>query len=231
VKEKFIDNPYVKRYDGLISAIEIVLVVAIALLCATLFQRDVSSLRGIQGPSMQPLFNGYEDYTSAQWRETRDSVYITRLSPIRRGDIVVFTEKSADGKYMKDEDGNYLSIIKRVIGLGGDTVMFSRDGDGHIRVKVNGEFINEDYLGTVDGRDYRRDGMKEGSVTLDEEYSVPDKTYYLLGDNRGNSKDSRALGAIAATDIEGKAYMKIVPGENFWDGLWKLVFYGDNGMA
>ena len=88
------------------------------------------------------------------------------FSSPQRGDIVIF-------KYPDDESKKF---IKRVIGLPGDTVSFT-DGD----VYVNGEKLDEPYL-------------KEQHITFspnETSYTVPNGCYFMLGDNRGNSKDSR----------------------------------------
>lgn len=88
------------------------------------------------------------------------------FSSPKRGDVVIF-------KYPDDESKKF---VKRVIGLPGDTVSFT-DGD----VYVNGEKLDEPYL-------------KEQHVTYSPNstsYTVPEDCYFMLGDNRENSKDSR----------------------------------------
>ena len=88
------------------------------------------------------------------------------FSSPKRGDVVIF-------KYPDDESKKF---VKRVIGLPGETVSFT-DGD----VYVNGEKIDEPYL-------------KEQHVTVSPNatsYTVPEDCYFMLGDNRENSKDSR----------------------------------------
>ncbi len=82
-----------------------------------------------------------------------------------RGDIVIF-------KYPDDESQNF---VKRIIGVPGDVIQIS---DGH--VYVNGEQLEEDYL---------REPMNSDGGELT--YVVPADCYFMLGDNRNNSKDSR----------------------------------------
>lgn len=82
-----------------------------------------------------------------------------------RGDIVIF-------KYPDDESQNF---VKRIIGVPGDVIQIS---DGH--VYVNGEQLEEDYL---------REPMNSDGEELT--YVVPADCYFMLGDNRNNSKDSR----------------------------------------
>lgn len=82
-----------------------------------------------------------------------------------RGDIVIF-------KYPDDESQNF---VKRVIGIPGDVIQIS---NGH--VYVNGEQLEENYL---------REPMNNDGEELT--YVVPADSYFMLGDNRNNSKDSR----------------------------------------
>lgn len=84
----------------------------------------------------------------------------------QRGDIVIF-------KYPDDESTKY---VKRVIGLPGETVSF-KSGD----VYINGELLDEPYL---------REPHSTNAVKQSE-YVVPENSYFMLGDNRNNSKDAR----------------------------------------
>ena len=83
----------------------------------------------------------------------------------KRGDIVIF-------KYPDDESQNF---VKRVIGVPGDVINIR---NGH--VYVNGEMLEENYI---------RDPMNSDGEDLT--YVVPSSSYFMLGDNRNNSKDSR----------------------------------------
>jgi signal peptidase I len=105
--------------------------------------------------------------------------FVYRLEPIERGDIVVF-------HYPRDPSK---SFIKRVIGVAGDRV---RIDDGE--VYVNGKRIEEDYLSP----DY-------ADVRSFAEIVVPAHSYFVLGDHRSMSNDSRDFGAVDASDIYGKA--------------------------
>ena len=105
--------------------------------------------------------------------------FVYRMEPIQRGDIVVF-------HYPRDPSK---SFIKRVIGLAGD----------HIRIDTGQVFVNdvsleEDYVPSdyADQRSY-------------PEIVVPANAYFLLGDHRTMSNDSRDFGAVQQTFIYGKA--------------------------
>lgn len=105
--------------------------------------------------------------------------FVYRLEPIERGDIVVF-------RYPRDPSK---SFIKRVIGMAGDRIRI--DG-GH--VYVNSEELEEDYVppAFTDARSY-------------PELTVPPHSYFVLGDHRSMSNDSRDFGPVNQTYIFGKA--------------------------
>jgi signal peptidase I len=107
------------------------------------------------------------------------------LGTIKRGDTVVFL-------YPDDPTKSY---IKRVIGLPGDTVAVD---DGY--VIVNGKKLVENYVPP----DYRDD--RSYSPTL-----VPPDDYFVLGDHRSSSNDSRAWGFVPRTYIYGKAVFVFWP--------------------
>ena len=105
--------------------------------------------------------------------------FVYRIEPIQRGDIVVF-------RYPRDPAK---SFIKRVIGVAGDRV---RIVDG--RVFLDGKMLVEDYVPGAyeDGRSY-------------PEIVVPPDSYFVLGDHRSLSNDSRDFGPVDASYIYGKA--------------------------
>lgn len=105
--------------------------------------------------------------------------FVYRLEPIERGDIVVF-------KYPRDPS---LSFIKRVIGTAGDRIRI--DGG---QVYVNDQALDEDYVppAYTDAQSY-------------PEIVVPQHSYFVLGDHRSMSKDSRDFGSVNQSFIYGKA--------------------------
>jgi signal peptidase I len=98
------------------------------------------------------------------------------LHPPERGDIIVFTPPNNDRDY-----------IKRVIGLPGDTVEV-RGG----QVYVNGVPLDEPYLAQATNQSM-------------DPLEVPPDRYFVMGDNRNNSSDSRSFGPITAQVIVGRA--------------------------
>jgi signal peptidase I len=105
--------------------------------------------------------------------------FVYRLEPIERGDIVVF-------RYPRDPSKSY---IKRVIGMAGDRIRI--DGG---QVYVNGQALDESYVPPeyTDSRSY-------------PESVVPAQSYFVLGDHRSMSNDSRDFGSVNQSFIYGKA--------------------------
>jgi signal peptidase I len=111
------------------------------------------------------------------------------LHPPQRGDIVVFNPPVG---------GNTKPYIKRVIGLPGETISI-RDGG----VYVDGERIDEPYLGGVSTSWPNGDPSRQ--------LVVPDGHFFVLGDNRNNSTDSRSFGPISIDSLIGKAWISYWP--------------------
>ena len=107
--------------------------------------------------------------------------FIYRFHEPKQGDIVVF--KSVEGD---DED-----LIKRVMGVGGDEIELRNGG-----LYVNSQLLEEPYL-----NEKYPDYSSFGPVT------VPEGTVFVMGDNRGDSEDSRYFGPLPLKNIEGKAFV------------------------
>ena len=105
--------------------------------------------------------------------------FVYRLEAIERGDIVVF-------RYPYDPSKSY---IKRVIGMAGDRIRIDAG-----QVYVNGEALDEGYVPSeyIDSRTF-------------PEVVVPANSYYVLGDHRSMSDDSRNFGPVNQSFIYGKA--------------------------
>lgn len=119
----------------------------------------------------------------------------------RRGDVIVF----------KFPDDTSRDFVKRVIGVPGDTVVTYQDGtvivDG---VKLNEPYINDHYNGVA------------------RTWSLDTGQYFVMGDNRGDSFDSRDWGPVPQADILGKAEFVYWPlgsahGLHDWSGVFSRV--------
>ncbi len=146
-----------------------------------------------------------------------------------RGDVIVF-------KYPQD---NTTDFIKRLIGMPGDTIQM-KDG----RLYINGRIVPRrrvaDYVEKIDGQDnhvpqYEEtlpggktyltlDRDPEGPLDNTEEFHVPADHYFMMGDNRDNSDDSRqAVGYVPAENLEGKAMIRFFSTDGsarVWE-VWK----------
>ncbi len=131
-----------------------------------------------------------------------DRVLVDRISyrfkEVERGDIVVF-------RYPENRD---VAFIKRVVGLPGDRLL-ARDG----RLYVNGLPLDEPYVHrTAGATDPTTPAGPVAGTTMNRpwslatEYTVPAGYYFMMGDNRTNSDDSRVWGPVPARDVIGSAF-------------------------
>lgn len=113
---------------------------------------------------------------------TNMTIYDPLIKGIERFDIVSLTNKQTDGSY----------YMKRIVGMPGDTFSIQ---NGY--VVINGKILKESYI--------LNNLPTYGNTSLIdcEEYTVPADSYVVMGDNRTVSHDSRVIGFINKTDIEG----------------------------
>ncbi len=159
--------------------------VIVALVITVVLYLFVMTPHEVVGNSMHPT------YKNGEYLMANKISY--KLHKPERGDVIIF-------KYSDTQD-----FIKRIIGLPGDTVML-KDGN----IYINGVMLNEsDYLSEsiyTNGQDYLKEGQ---SIT------VPEGEYFVCGDNRNHSSDSRAFGPIKLENIKGKAWIVYFPFSQF----------------
>ncbi|ATP40759.1 signal peptidase I [Solibacillus sp. R5-41] len=147
----------------------------------------------VDGASMMPTF------------ENGDRVIVDKIGPksmeYERFDVIVFEAK---------EDTNY---IKRIIGIPGDRIVYEND-----ELFINGERYKEPYLeeykkALIDNDTLTGDFTLEGNLG---ELTVPDGYFFVLGDNRRNSTDSRdpSVGFVSKDKILGTAKIVFLPVDN-----------------
>lgn len=153
----------------------------IAFVLALLLRMYVLAPVKVDGSSMLPTYHNGE------------RLFIEKLSKPKRFDVIVFNEPSAFGK-----NGHF---IKRVIGLPGDALRFENGV-----LYVNDKMYKEPYLKKGTKTTISPDRL-ETTFSLQQvtgESKVPPHKYFVLGDNRNGSSDSRVFSFIDATDINGK---------------------------
>lgn len=197
-----LDNLKVKLKAGLKEIIETVVFVVVMVILIRFF---IGEIRWIPSGSMKPtLVEG-------------DRIFVERVSRFfeapKHGDIMVFYPPSEPlaqnplaiferltGFFCKD-----IAYIKRVIGLPGDKILIKPDFDGKYGVYVNGKRLKEEYI--LDDYDY----IPCSEKMYCGPFTVPKNNYFMLGDNRGNSQDSRFWGFLPKERFVGKAVFLFWP--------------------
>ncbi len=171
--------------------LNIVIIVAIVALIRTFI---VSPFQ-IEGSSMIDTLENKEYIVINKFR------YLFRMP--ERGDIVVFRPPTDMAKY----------YVKRVIGMPGDT-MVVRDGYLFLRDENKGDIrLEESYLSGINAGKTYRYPVNSGD-TSEEIFSVPEGQYFLLGDNRQGSLDSRSFGHLGTQETA------FVPRSNIKGSVW-----------
>lgn len=204
-KEKFKAN----FKANLKETLDTILFVIVAVILIRFF---IAELRWIPSGSMRPtLLEG-------------DRIVVEKLSKIpnlinnkafenspNRGDIMIFyppsTELKTDpwsvfsrltGFFCKD-----IAYIKRVVGLPGEVVEVRPEPDGSHKVYINGKPLEEDYV--INEYDYSISPLGDRPILL------KNNEYFMMGDNRGNSMDSRFWGPLSKERFIGRAVFVFWP--------------------
>ncbi len=198
------------------EALEWIGCILIAVVLALLVRYYIGTPTIVQQPSMYPTLKQDQRLILNRWVRT-----IKKMP--ERGDIITFEAPSSNyisaydadlenpiAKYENEPEGiwnrfcfyvlevNKTSYIKRVIGLPGEHVKIENG-----KVYINGNELQEPYL-------------QEGVITDDlngafTDIIVPENTVFVMGDNRGQSTDSRRFGCIPLEKIESKVLFRFWP--------------------
>lgn len=159
--------------------------ILVALVLAIVLYLFIMTPHEVVGNSMHPT------YKNGEFLMANKITY--RISAPKRGDVIIF-------KFSDTQD-----FIKRVIGIPGDEVMI-KDG----KIYINGSMLDEsNYLSSsviTNGGEYLHEGQ---TITIE------DGKYFVCGDNRTNSSDSRVFGPIEEEAIKGKAWIVYFPFSEF----------------
>jgi signal peptidase I len=181
-------EPASKRRTGRSWLIELAVIVVVVLGASFLVRTFVVQTFYIPSGSMIPTL------------QVGDRILVDKLSyhlhGVGRGDIVVFSKPPLEQQNIND-------LVKRVIGLPGETIS-SVNG----QVTINGKVLPEPWL---------QPGVKTTPgpnpvpFNLDKPYKIPAGEYFVMGDNRTDSEDSRWFGPIPRSLIVGRAFVRIWP--------------------
>jgi signal peptidase I len=163
---------------------EWIVVILLAVSVALLVRHFVVQSYSIPSASMHPTL------------KVKDRLLVTKVNyqwaDIKRGDVIVF--KKPESMKATEGPGGIEDLVKRVIGLPGDTVE-ARDGS----VFINGTKLDEPYL-------------PAGTQTTNlRTIVVPVDEYFMMGDNRDISFDSRFWGTIKRSDVIGEVFFRFWP--------------------
>lgn len=169
------------------TALQLVAILLIVLLLRTFVIGTIY----VKGSSMEPNFH-HGDFLIVNKLETL-------VSAPERGDVVICALE--EGAYGGE------NIIKRVIGLPGDEIDLRLQEDGTYRTYINAKAQTEPYIA--------EEMMDGGDISYP--FVVPEGCYFVMGDNRNASTDSRRLsiGSIAKEDIMGKVVLRVFPFRSF----------------
>ena len=171
-------------------------------ICFALFLYSFAfRIQMVSGPSMESSFSD------------GDRVISIYDSNIRRGDVVIANLDPIKNQYSNESE----YIIKRVIGMPGDKIEYTKVG-----LFINGVYIPEDYIDELPSSRnefkgqftiFESDPNNEGNRIARTYDVIPEGYYFVMGDNRGNSLDSRdyRVGLIKKEDIVGKTIFRLFP--------------------
>ena len=188
-----ISNPLHRLPPRFHVAADWIVTLLVAVLFVLVFEAEVAKPYRIPSASMEPTLHCARPAEGCE-AATSDRVIADRLAyrfhGPQRGDIVVFTAPSAAAR--RCQTGG--TFVKRVVGLPGEQLS-SQNG----RVLVDGRPLDESaYLGA-------------GVVTSLAPAKVPRDAYFVMGDNRGDSCDSRAWGAVPRRNVIGRVDLTYWP--------------------
>lgn len=189
--------------------------IAIGLLLALLIKQFAFQFVRVDGPSMQPNL------------QNNERVVCLKQAKIHRGSVVVFDANGVDPQVSVKTE-----YVKRVIGLPGDTVE-AKNGNLYVNgKKVDQSYISKSERSSGTGTWTLHSISQENSWVLHNgAYKVPKGEYFVLGDHRSVSNDSRYWGFVPRSKIVGVVkvgfWNRTQPAKNNINQQWKH-FFADN---
>lgn len=174
--------------DKILTSIEYLLMSSMIFFIIYVF---VAQLVQVAGVSMSPTLHDKDQLLA-------EKISLT-LNNVNKGDIIIFNSEP-------DENNNSHLLVKRVIATQGDTIKFE---NGFIY--LNDKLLQEEYL----ENDVFTNLNTDHKVIESNEYLIGEDSYFVLGDNRDESNDSRYFGSIHKSDILGKVILRYLPIKDF----------------
>ncbi len=165
---------------------ELIEFVAIILVLYVIIHFFVAEPHQVSGSSMVPNFRDQDLIITNK--------LATRLSTFQRGEVIIFQNpRNASEDY-----------IKRIVGLPGERIRISNN-----EIFINGTVLDQSFLpaGTIT--------RTKGYMSEGEEILIPNDTYFVMGDNREGSSDSREWGPLKKELIIGQAFLRYWPLSKF----------------
>ncbi len=189
----FSKNPFIEDSNVFIDLLQTIVV---ALSICVIIYLFIATPNEVNGKSMEPTFHEGELLLTNKFMHLLGNTKLKKVvGDYKRGDIVIFRNS-----YMQED------FIKRIVAVGGDTIMIK---EGY--VYINGIKLNETYL--PEGRRTSANNfLLEGKPV-----KVPEDSYVVLGDNRDNSTDSRysMVGFVKRSQMKGKVFFRYWPLKSF----------------
>lgn len=187
------DSTSPKSHPATRAILEWAAIVAVAVLAAVVIRTFVVQPFKIPSGSMEPTL------------KVHDRLLVNKLSydfhSIHRGDIVVF-KKPAD-----DTTPDITDLVKRVIGLPGQTIS-ARDG----QIYIDGRYLPQPWLPKVDqGVTVFPSSVPGCLPSPPGSCRIPAGKYFMMGDNRTDSTDSRVFGPVPGSLFIGRAFILVWP--------------------
>lgn len=129
---------------------------------------------------------------------------------------IAYTPERFDVVIVKSEKTQNKMYIKRIVGMPGETIYVDADDKIHITPADGGEsFVLDDVYGYFAGNkmssNIRMTNFTNENMNPDGSFTIPEGQYFVMGDNRYNSQDSRVLGSFTRDEIDGHAVARIWP--------------------
>lgn len=176
--------------------------------------------------SMQPTYNAL---ATDNGRKKTDTVYVGTPGKIDIGDVLVFDSHNV-------VNGGTQYYIKRVVGTPGDIISFKIldvfQGFVTYTLERNGRVIEESYIAEEMKCYYTK---TEEEANFYQKYLLPSESekeriklekneFFMMGDNRNFSQDSRFFGPVKKADVIGKVYLHIEYGDGIIKAIFKAIF-------